>query len=477
MSKPLGGGDRLPVKQLSNPKIFTTRDGELKKTKEVTDEDIELLRKAGLLGDVKTLGEDFDPNSSYFHPEFVKEMIENVREEYGDVAAELPISFVDLNKPDSKISAEPGSGLAVVYSDRHTKLLLKRLLPSGKTEIYVLDALNNESDYYIDKLISGNPENFIVKYPVTALTQDEWLGESLGIQYDYTNCISYAVHFARKIYKAVREEKARSEKNVLESFNEVVNRFEGRGTRMVTRDEPPAPVFAMPDFLLRYSGSEGALDRMIEARVKVEGDSKREEINKYLKSKLIPYKNKRREECEEQTKNLREDLVSMGLELENTKKALEGKEVAGVDRKGRRMLEQRVKELAKKSKTIDGEIQTMEIEMRYTYSPAANWRNKDIKNVADGIRRRGRTLGGFVIGPEVATGLGPETGEKEKKVVAEKSPVQQPLPSSSSLPLGVFKNTVKASTDIISGPPSAANVSNLPSPPKVDTPKTTMGKF
>ncbi|MDR3079209.1 MAG: hypothetical protein LBU15_04205 [Rickettsiales bacterium] len=506
MSEPPGGNENFLLNRFSNQTIFSTRDGELKKTKEVSDEDIRLLREAGLLGDVKTLGKDFDLNSSYFSSDFVKEMIENVREEYSDVAAELPISFVDNSSPFFEIPMEHRAGLNVIYGDAHTVLTVAKPIATNETEIYVLDALDSSPKWLIEQGALKAAGKFVIKYPITDVGEDarekirgvieerkklrksyiekgmdeelfrlanEPLGynkDKLMIQMDYTHCISYAIHFAEKIYKAVREEKARSNCTALESFNKVMEKFEILQDKDVGSRYETHNAFRMPYFLTKHSGSEDALGTIAAATAK-RGKVDEAAVIEKSKGKLKLYKDKRQEKYKEQTENLRGELVSTKLELEKTERAFTEGNVTEVGGEDREMLEQRVKELDKKSKEIDGKIKVIETRMREIYSPAANWRNKDIKNVADGIRRRGGTLGGFVTRPEVATGLGPETSEKEKKVVAEKSPVQQPLPSSSSLPLGVFKNMVKTSTDIISGPPSAANVSNLPSPPpKTESP-------
>jgi hypothetical protein len=382
MSESLRNNEVFSVKKLSNPKIFTTKNGKLEEIDEVTEGDVRVLEEAGILRDtLQPTSTNFDLDSDYFPPAFVKEMIEAVREKYSDVAAELPISFVDSRLVNSETPIESSSGLVVLYSRNHSKLILKKLLPSGKTEVYVLDVSNNSPDSYLDEAC-GNSEKFVVKYPVTALTQDEWLGESLGIQYDYTNCISYAVHFAKKIYKAVREEKTRSEENVLESFNRVVSSFKICGTKLRADNRKSVPIFAMPDFLLRCSGSEGALNNMIRARVKTECKSVREEITEHLKSKLMPYKIKRREELEKLNQRPKGGLVSTGCRL------LTYREMAG----------------------------GIEIELCKTYSPAQNWRNKDIKRMAERLRiikekdkekdrDRGREDRGLANFPAVLLGL------------------------------------------------------------------------
>ncbi|MDR3079238.1 MAG: hypothetical protein LBU15_04360, partial [Rickettsiales bacterium] len=357
-----------------------------------------------------------------------------VKDKYSDLAVELPISFVDSRLANSEIPVEPGSGLVVFYGEHHTTLILKRLLSSGKTEVYVLNANSNARNLYLDE-VYGDSEKFIIKYPATALTRGIFLGEPLKIQCDSTNCISYTMHFAKRIYRAVREG-VKGGKDAMESFNGVVNRLRDHGATKYPRIGGVVDMlFNMPDFLVRCSGSEELLDGVIECRVKMEGGSKREEITNYLKSKLMPYKNKRKEELEK----LEKELVSAGLELENAKKVLAEGRAGEIVEENREKIERRiaeVRELEEEVRALDLRIIRVGIELRHIYSPAQNWRKKDIKKVAARAKRREETLGGLApeteqTGQKSGPGRGKRSGEGLKLDTLEdaSSDLSSSLPS------------------------------------------------
>jgi hypothetical protein len=422
MSESLRNNEVFSVKKLSNPKIFTTKNGKLEEIDKVTEGDVRVLEEAGILRKAqRPFSINFDLDSDYFPPAFVKGMIEAVREKYSDLVAELPISFVELNSPFSNIPMEHGAGLDVIYGPHHTMLTALRPVANGKTEVYVLDAYSGSANFHIGRVSYDDTKKPVIKYPTTDVSEDarekmkavlekreiliksytekkmydevlrlamkptEYDKDKLMIQTDRTHCISYAIHFAEKIYKAMRGERARSNCTVLGSFYKVMDKFEILQDKDVGPPYEMQDKFRMPCFLTKHSGSEDALEIIAAATAKRGKGDEAAAIEK-SKDKLKLYKNIRKEKCEEQTENLRGELESTELELEKAKRAFTEGNVAEVGGEDRKILRQIVEELGEKSKTIDKKIQIIETRMREIYSPAANWRNKDIKRMAGRLR-------------------------------------------------------------------------------------------
>ncbi|MDR3078937.1 MAG: hypothetical protein LBU15_02765 [Rickettsiales bacterium] len=390
--------------KLSNPQIYGRNkdSGKLEVKDGVNDDDIELLKEEGLVG------ENFNLDLGYFSPAFMEKRLEILREKYRDLTAELPIVYADCDdKKALKVSNK--AGLTILRgTGTHTKLFVTR--PggaNGKTEIYIMDSNTNSYDKLIEEAY-GDTTKYTIIYPDTEVSrqnrelhrqleepkrrasaalkrvfnEETWkafseidakLGasprNSLGIQKDIHHCASYAVHFADRLYKKIKEVKEQSipARGTVDCFNEVMADI-GKGTysakvEMTDMNEGKNMVnrkmFSMPKEFWIYSGSEGALDRMItaEAKKQLEGENKKrgddnavltekeiegkvKEIETNMKRKLVPYKGKRDE---------KEATISLTT----------GNPVsAGVKN-----------------------------EIRAEYAIVHNWRMKELKSVADRLRK------------------------------------------------------------------------------------------
>ncbi|MDR2077556.1 MAG: hypothetical protein LBP39_01160 [Rickettsiales bacterium] len=384
----------------------------VKKIDRVSENDIRILKEKGLLS------KNFNPYESYLPPGFVKEMINLVREKYPDLTKELPISFVDCSKAGQTMPTEYNAGLTILYDKLHTKLVVRRPLPDGKIEIYVIDSHSNNEDKTIEDAY-GDSSKFIVKYPETEKSIeykkqidsiDERIKDSInsgenilelfkirrkysidniGVQMDGTHCISYAVHFARKIYRAVKDEIDNGNvKNAVDGFNKVMDGFKEHirisNIEERTRGVKERRMFLFPDFLLKYSGSEAALNMTIEARKNEEKDG----LSEKLKEKIVPYKNKRKYELDKTIKEeavpVRKELNEMLDELEklnDSKDEASKKEIAEKEEEIKNKLEDN-------DEKVENRIKELNIDLRWKFSPARNWRNKDFKKVVERIIER-----------------------------------------------------------------------------------------
>ncbi|MDR2077854.1 MAG: hypothetical protein LBP39_02715 [Rickettsiales bacterium] len=395
----------------------------VEKIGEVFEGDIKLLKEEGLLP------QDFNPNEEYLPPQFVEKMIDLVREKYSALTAELPISFVDCSQADQTMPTECNAGLAILYGDFHTTLVVRRPLLDGNIEIYVMDSYANVEDGIIEDAY-GDSSKFIVKYPETEKTiehkkQIDFLEEKIAefkkegkntselsrarikysphrieVQTDGIHCISYAVHFARKIYKAVKDEIDNGNaKNAIDGFNKVMSGLKEH-VRVPNAEERMCGVkerrmFLLPDFLLKYSGSEAMLNMTIEARKNEEKDG----LSEKLKEKIVPYKNKRKyeldktieEEAVPVRKTLNKLLDELG-KLSDSKDEASKEEIAEKEEKIKDKLEDNDIRVENRTKYLNSNL-------REKFSPARNWRNKDFKKVAEKIREK-RNAGRHVPAPE-----------------------------------------------------------------------------
>ncbi|MDR2077572.1 MAG: hypothetical protein LBP39_01240 [Rickettsiales bacterium] len=359
----------------------------VEKIGEVSGGDIKLLKEEGLLP------KNFNPDKGYLPPEFVKEMVDLVREKYSDLTEQLPISFVDCSKVDQTMPTEYNAGLTILYGERHTKLVVRRPLLDGKIEVYVMDSATNNKNKNIEDAYSDSSK-FIVKYPETEKTiREQYLPDYIGVigvQMDSTHCISYAVHFARKIYKAVKDEIDNGNaKNAIDGFNRVMDglkehvRVPGIEERMCGAKERRM-MFFLPDFLLKYSGSEAMLNMTIEARKNEEKDG----LSEKLKEKIVPYNNKRKKEANKQIEKgavpVRKALNKLLDELEklnNSKDETLNEEIAEKEEKIKNKLEDNDIRVENRTKYLN-------LDLREKFSPARNWRNKDFKKIAERVRKR-----------------------------------------------------------------------------------------
>ncbi|MDR2777222.1 MAG: hypothetical protein LBB24_00405 [Rickettsiales bacterium] len=344
--------------RMLNPNIFQVNKttGKVELIDSITNKDITLLEEEGYLE------KGMDLNSAHLSAKFVDElMIGNVRNKYSGVVSDLPINFVNCCE-GKEVEAEKSPGLTVVYSERkkHYLLIARKPVANGKTEIYVMDSNSNVEIPEVEAAY-GNKSEFIIKYPSTpisrydgdmfmtietkmrekmatgesemeelvslCLEQSTYFPNSLGIQKDTNNCMSYSVHFARKLYKAVQNKMSETGKSVVECFGQILDGFE----RYVGQYEGKArDMFFMPDVFLKYGGSETAVNKDIELM----GLTKDSDRGKDLRRNIVAFKNKR----DEDAKRLGERRVGI-------------------------------------------------TSIRDSYSPAKNWKNKDIKTGARMVKK------------------------------------------------------------------------------------------
>ncbi|MDR2778169.1 MAG: hypothetical protein LBB13_01515 [Rickettsiales bacterium] len=349
--------------------------GELEEKEEVTGDDIKLLRQAGLLEESSEL------DYNYFPPQFVEQLIKDIREKYPELVKDLPITFANCSKYGATMETEDGSGLTILYGLRHTRLITRRQLDNSKTEIYVMDSHANSKDSFVENAY-GDPEKFVVKYPDTELSIKDSTN-SLGIQKDAIHCISYAICFAKKIYKTVKTDmKENRTDNVIESFGRVMDKLENHRERTTTdcdkTEGKERNMFLMPDFLLEYSGSEETLDVAIGAR-NIESDKKKTELGEKLKRKLLPYKRKRAEELEKRLAPLEKKLNEI----------LDTAEELGRERgreENREKIEEHEVKIREELRNSEIDLNDINYELRKEFAPARNWRNKHFKMVANRVR-------------------------------------------------------------------------------------------
>ncbi|MDR2077693.1 MAG: hypothetical protein LBP39_01860 [Rickettsiales bacterium] len=318
------------------------------KLREFSEEDIKVLKQEGLLPENFNLPENFRVDKGRLPSEFVKKMTDITREKYSDLAAELPISYVAcrkmyFGKMMDQIPTEDTVGLTILDGKYYSRLLVRRLLPDGKIEIYVIDSHSND-EIEVIKDAYGDSSKFIVKYPETEKSiEDKKQIESpeekieefkkegkstseleakrgkcsmcgIKLQMDDTHCISHAIHFASRIYEAVKNEIDKGNaKNAVEGFNRVMDGFkehiridnispwkliDNKWERIKVKKE--RRMFLFPDFLLKSIKGETVLDMVIEAREK----EKKYELDKKIKEhEKMMEEEKRREEKINNRKN------------------------------------------------------------------------------------------------------------------------------------------------------------------------------
>jgi hypothetical protein len=312
------------------------------KFREFSEEDIKVLKQEGLLLEQFNLPKNFDEDKGRLPSEFVEKIVNLAREKYSDLVAELPISFVTCREADQQIPIENTVGLTILDGSYYPRLLLRRPLPDGKIEIYVIDSHSNNEDKTIEDAY-GDSSKFIVKYPETEKSieykkqidpieekiaeyckerknslelekeKEKYSIDGIGVQMDVKHCISHAVHFATKIYEAVKDEIDKGNaKNAVDGFNKVMDGFKEHirvdtypWKRVYSKEEgikfeKERRMFLFPDFLAKSSKYGTVLDMVIEAREK----EKKYELDKKIKEhEKMMEEEKRKEEKIDNRKN------------------------------------------------------------------------------------------------------------------------------------------------------------------------------
>ncbi|MDR2777955.1 MAG: hypothetical protein LBB13_00395 [Rickettsiales bacterium] len=397
--------------------------------KKVTEEEAQLLKKL--------CGSYFDLERGYIPPGPTKELVNDIDEKCGNITKFIPINFVDCRK-DQQVEPKDGPGLDMMYGNEHTRLIVK-VLSDGKTVIYVMDSFNNGRDETIEK-VYGDRNKYVIRYPETwkSIEQKERFDflvkkaletgikeekfkrkeveeveveeeeveeeriinredmeegraglfiDDLWIQKDESNCISYATHFARKIYKAVKDGIGddESEESIINCFNKIMGELESY--KRISNEYEKANdidydrnMFIVPNFLLKYSGSEVALDEAIKVLKSRGGDA--EKLEKELKEKILPYKKRRNLEFDAMVKkessSLEEELIKM---LDHVK-MLSNDEV-----KNKEEIKNCEKIIKEQLKNNDIFIKNTVQNLREKFSVAQNWRNKDLKIIAQRVAK------------------------------------------------------------------------------------------
>ncbi|MDR3078938.1 MAG: hypothetical protein LBU15_02770 [Rickettsiales bacterium] len=543
--------------KLSNPQIYRRNkdSGKLEVKDGVNDDDIKLLEEEGLLEN------DFNLDLGYFSPAFMEKRLEILREKYKDLTGELPRVYANCDG-GMALKVNEGPCLTILRGEgKHTKLFVTRPGVDGKTEIYIMDSNSNDYDKDIEAAYNDTNKYTIV-YPDTEVSRQDRekydkkeekieqlqldpsknqkeiekeiksmfleTGDpqrnSLGIQKDVYHCASYAVHFADRLYRKIREVKnSDSKKNIIDCFNEVMAdigkdiyeaKVEFRKKNLMVNRK----MFSMPKEFWIYSGSEGALDRMItvEKTKQLEEENKKrmeagdaamtdkeikdkvKEIETNMKRKLAPYKAKREDEekirmkageekraeeleflerlgkarstiaddayvayslLEEELAKKKEEMGDSGPgEKTNEIEALELRTKAAEDitnqEYGRFEEIQNRKANLANTELVSGKIK---IEVRAEYAITHNWRMKELKLVADELRKAkevqeitGQVLAEIVEKAiELANSKSQTDLEEDSTMAALKGGVKGPKPFDS-----VINANVPTTPAVPDGPPS-----------------------
>lgn len=380
--------------------IYSTKGGVLTENDEITKEDREVLVKAGLWSD------DFDLDGGYFPKSAVEILIQSIEDDYPELTKVLPIKLVDPRTTNPETEEEAGMSIVYGYNEEsdtgHTYLLVRRQLPdSDGTELFNMDPLSTDfrTESYSDKFVMGYANTPYAQKNKSEYDNYDGLKDVeknpeflriysrandsrgiLGIHMDYQNCISYAIHFAKKMYKAIAidlkmrgiELKDCTKDDVLASFDNVMDSF-GTGV-----DKNGKQFFMFPESMLKYGQSEEAM--------KIAG----EEISK---DKLRPYKEKREKFTEERNKELDEQLKNydkdVSEEIQRKKAELKEKSVEITEELEESIKKEVMSKLEikrKKQEAIDKAERDIE-NSKQALNAVQNWRYKDIKTLVRYCRK------------------------------------------------------------------------------------------
>ncbi|MDR3078583.1 MAG: hypothetical protein LBU15_00925 [Rickettsiales bacterium] len=498
--------------KLSNPQIYRRNkdSGKLEVKDGVNDDDIKLLKDEHLLED------NFNLDEGYFSPVFMEKRLGILQEKYKDLTAELPIVYADCDGQALKVSDK--AGLTILRgTGTHTKLFVTRPGGAGgKTEIYIMDSNTNGYDKDIEAAY-GDTAKYTIVYPDTEVSRQnrkeyeqlkeenkerenrinsessslmerysdlsdaeldridelsneliELSGElevfprnSLEIQKDTHHCASYAVHFADRLYKKIREVKdSDSKKNTIDCFNEVMADI-GKGTYLAKVESKgddlmvDRKMFSMPKELWIYSGSEGALDRMITAEAKKQLEEENKKKGGAAKAAMTE------KEIEDKVKKIKTDmkrkLAPYKEKRDEARPKRMGEKMKGPNNRGQ-----------------EAEVVTtaVENELRAEYAAVHNWRMKELKLVANELRNDRAQAANKNTGDKVSTVIGALRDTVSSDSPTPKNPVNSKNALDTPAVLGgspgslgeAFKNIVSSDSPTSKNPVNSKNALDTSAP-------------